>query len=286
MAAGIFPLDTNKVSGYDYGAPLPAGGWNGNGQSYGWTTHQGVDYGTKAGDPIRAPFGGVTKFEQGLLGYGNRLTLTLANGWKFVFGHVAAGSNGSVSQGAIIGTTGKNIGSSVGSVTLVEVHDSSGKAVNPHNIMDALYKKGSATAAQLFGAASGQIIEGAGAPATPPAPAPPGTGPDFAAAWATLLADLQAAPAEAQRNTAAQVGALQNATNQITAGFKPIGDFFSSIGSMLQPKHLWTGFFVGTGAVMIVVGIIIYFKGDAIVVAVNNTGKEAAKVGTEAALAA
>jgi hypothetical protein len=284
LSAGVFPLDTNKVSGYDYGAPLPAGGWNGNGQSYGWNTHQGIDYGTKAGDPIRAPWGGTAKFEQGLLGYGNRLTLTLANGWRFVFGHVAAGSNGAVRQGAVIGTTGRNIGSAQGSVTLVEVHDSNGRAVNPHTILDPLFR-GGATAAQLFGAASGQLMEGAGA-ASPPPPSPPGSGPDFGAAWKTLLDDLAAAPAEAQRNTAAQVGAIQNATNQITAGFKPVGDFFSSIGKMLEPKHLWTGLFVGTGVVMVAVGILIYFKGDAIVVAAQNTGKEAAKVGTEAAVAA
>lgn len=279
--AGVFPLDTNRVSGYDFGAPLPAGGWNGNGESYGWSTHQGVDYGTKAGDPIKAPFAGTTKFEQGLFGYGNKLTLTLANGFKFVFGHVAAGSNGPVRQGAVIGTTGRNVGSSIGSVTLVEVHDPNGRAVNPHTYLDPLFR-GGASAAQLFGAASGQLLE-KGASSSAPAS---DQGPNFQAAWDTLIKDLQAGPAEAQRNTAAQVGAIGAATNQLTAAFKPMGDFFKTVGGLLEPRHLWTGFFVSAGAVMILVGVIIYFKGDQIVVAAQNTGKEAAKVGAETAVAA
>jgi hypothetical protein len=271
------PIDTSRVSGYDYGAPLPSGGWNGNGQSYGWSKHLGVDYGTKPGSAIVAPFGGTTKFEQGVIGYGNKLTLTLANGFKFIFGHVSQGTNGPVTAGMRIGTTGQNVGSAQGSVTLIEVRDPNGVAVNPHTYLDSIFA-GTASATRLFGAASGQLL------AQPPSSegtsgASGGTsGPNLGAAWDTLIKDLQAFPSEASRNTAAQVGALGQAANQVTSAFKPVGDFFGTVQKLIEPKHLWTGFFVGTGVVMVLVGLLIYFKGDDMVAGARTVSVDAAKV--------
>lgn len=278
------PIQTNRVSGYDYGAPVPTSGWNGNGQNYGWLKHLGVDYGTPAGSPIIAPFAGTTSFEEGVLGYGNKLTLTLANGWKFIFGHVAQGTRGPVSAGMRIGTTGRGIGSAIGDVTLVEVHDPNGVAVNPHTYLDPIFA-GTATAGNLFGAASGQLLAQGPAPSdSGSTPAP--SGPNLGAAWNTLIKDLQAFPSEASRNTTAQVGAIGAATNQLTAAFKPMGDFFGTVGGLIQPKHLWTSFFVGLGGVMIIAGLIIYFKGDDIVAGTKQAAKEAGKDAAVAAVAA
>jgi hypothetical protein len=103
------------------------------------------------------------------------------------------------------------------------------------------------------------------------------------------MADLQAFPSEASRNTAAQVGAIGAATNQITAVFKPFGDFFSRVNSLVQPRHLWTGFFVVLGGTMVVVGVVMYLKGDEIAAAgrgaVARAGSEAVKAGEVAAVA-
>src|SRR5205807_2797051 len=86
------PFDTSRDSGYDYGAPMPKGGWTGTGQSFGWETHWGVDYGTRAGDRIVSPFAGTVSAQTGLEGWGNLVTVTLDNGWKMSFGHVAGGA--------------------------------------------------------------------------------------------------------------------------------------------------------------------------------------------------
>jgi len=137
------PFGTNVVSGYDFGAPMPAGGWSSKapGQSYGWQTHNGVDYGTTAGDRIVAPFAGVVNVETNVPGYGNYVTLTLADGYKMGFGHVAAGyANGqTVNPGDLIATAGANVGSAEGSVTIVTWQDPSGKYVNPHDVLDPIF---------------------------------------------------------------------------------------------------------------------------------------------------
>jgi hypothetical protein len=296
------PLDTSRVSGYDFGAPVPAGGWTGTGQTFGWLTHQGVDYGTKVGSAIVAPFAGTTKFEQGLLGYGNRLTLTLANGWKFVFGHVAQGSNGPVAAGARIGTTGQNVGSSQGSVTLVEVHNPAGQAVNPHSILDPIFK-GTATVTGLFGAASGQLLALADQKAvTTPAPATLGQAgsgsvtPGIPAQCANLtgkaLLDCMAAnltlpasggsgafgpsPATGGNDPFGITAGINAAADKVTTATKPITDFFNSVGNLIQPKHLWTSLFVVIGAGMVVSGLVMYFKGGEIVQAAQGAAKDAA----------
>jgi hypothetical protein len=236
----VAPFPVAPVSGYDFGAPLPANGWNGSGQSFGWLKHLGVDYGTKAGQKIKAPWAGVSKFETGLVGYGNRLTITFENGWKFVFGHVASGISGAVAQGQEIGVTGANVGSARGAVTLVEVRNPQGVAVNPHSYIDPLLKNDpGATAGNLFGIGSAimdQLIAAPGAIAKP-------------------LVDAVTAPAKL-------AGRLLGWTT---------------------PTKLWKGFFIGTGVLMMIAGAIIYFKGDQIVVAVQEGSKDVAKAATVAA---
>jgi hypothetical protein len=260
---------------------MPAGGWNGNGQSYGWTTHQGVDYGTAPGKPIIAPFGGTVKFETGLLGYGNRITLTLANGFKFFFGHVAAGVNGPVTAGMRIGTTGSNVGSSKGSVTLVEVHNPSGQAVNPHTYLDPIFRGGAsvlglfgAASDQLFGAASGQLTAG-----TPPPTPPANAGPDWQAAFDALVKNLQAAPAEAGKNAATQAAAATSSASSLADIAS--GKWLKNV--LPTPVHVWRSFFVGLGVVMIGVGVLIYFKGDDMVSAARALPGEAEEAGADAA---
>lgn len=165
MANAPSPLSTSWVSGYDFGAPEPAGGWIGTGESFGWTRHLGSDIGTKAGQPIIAPFGGTATFQTGLVGYGNLLTEQFSNGWEFLFGHVAGGVSGPVKQGQQIGETGANVGSAQGAVTLFAVHDPQGVAVNPDSYLNSLVA-GQATGKSLFGAA-GAALDAPAAPTNP-----------------------------------------------------------------------------------------------------------------------
>lgn len=139
------PFNEQAVSGYDYGAPMPAGGWSSKypGQDLGSQTHiWGVDYGTQAGERIVTPFAGTATVETGLEGFGNRVTITLDNGWKLSFSHVASGTiqNGQrVNPGDLVAIAGANVGSAVGSVTLVGWQDPSGKYVNPHEVLDPIF---------------------------------------------------------------------------------------------------------------------------------------------------
>lgn len=136
------PFGTNTVSGYDFGAPMPKGGWNGTGQSYGWATHMGVDYGTPAGSRIVAPFAGTIEVKTGVVGYGNQVLLHLDNGWTLAFGHVAQGfADGQrVNPGDLIAMSGQNVGSAKGAVTLVTWQDATGKFYNPHLVLDPIFK--------------------------------------------------------------------------------------------------------------------------------------------------
>lgn len=150
------PFGNNVVSGYDFGAPMPAGGWTGTGQSYGWSTHMGVDYGTRAGDRIVSPFAGTVTVQTGVAGYGNYVVVTLDNGWKMGFGHVANGTvqNGErVNPGDLIAIAGANVGSAQGSVTIVTWQDPSGRYVNPHEVLDPIFSGTTFSAIGAQGAA-------------------------------------------------------------------------------------------------------------------------------------
>jgi hypothetical protein len=167
MASVFAPLVTARVSGYDFGAPVPVGGWTGTGQDFGWTRHLGSDIGTPAGSPIIAAADSTLSFQTGLSGYGNLLTEKFSNGWEFLFGHVAGGASGPAKAGQQIGVTGANVGSSQGAVTLFQVRNPQGVDVNPDPILQAL-TSGKASAEQLFGAQSASL-----APSPAPAPAGP-----------------------------------------------------------------------------------------------------------------
>lgn len=139
------------ISGYDFGTPCPPGGWAGSGTCFGWPVHLGTDVGTPAGTPIPAPAAGVATFETGLVGYGNLLKEKLSSGYTVEYGHVASGISGPVTAGQIIGTTGHDVGSAVGSVTLLQVLDPSGNPINPDPFL------------QGVGGGLGAIAGGAGA---------------------------------------------------------------------------------------------------------------------------
>jgi Peptidase family M23 len=135
------PFDTSKISGYDFGQAPPAGGFAGTGAIPGWATHQGIDYGTPAGSRIVAPFAGTvtTTHDQW---NGNLVTVTLDNGWKLSFGHVASNSmqdGARVNPGDLIAISGQNVGDSKGAVTLVTWQDPKGNYVNPHQVMDPIF---------------------------------------------------------------------------------------------------------------------------------------------------
>jgi murein DD-endopeptidase MepM/ murein hydrolase activator NlpD len=137
------PFNTAVISGYKFGDPMPPGGWIGTGQSFGWDKHYGNDYGTKAGDRIVTPFAGTATVETGVEGYGNIVYVTLDNGWKMGFGHVANGSvqNGQrVNPGDLIAIAGHNIGSAQGSVTLVTWQDPQGKFHDPSDVLNPIFQ--------------------------------------------------------------------------------------------------------------------------------------------------
>ena len=155
------PFGNNVVSGYDYGAPMPAGGWTGTGQSFGWDKHYGVDYGTRAGDRIVSPFAGTATVQTGVEGYGNLVTITLDNGWKISFGHVANGTveNGQrVNPGDLVAIAGQNVGSAKGSVTIVTWQDPQGRYANPHDVLDPIF------AGTTFASIGAQGAAGTGMP--------------------------------------------------------------------------------------------------------------------------
>lgn len=135
------PFDTRDVSGYDYGTPMPAGGWTGTGESFGWDKHMGIDYGTPAGSRIVSPFAGTIEVQTGVEGYGSQVLLHLDNGWTMGFGHVAQGfGNGTrVNPGDLIAMSGENIGSARGAVTIVTWQDAQGNYQNPHDVLDPIF---------------------------------------------------------------------------------------------------------------------------------------------------
>jgi hypothetical protein len=155
------PFGSSAVSGYDYGTPMPAGGWTGTGQSFGWDKHYGVDYGTRAGDRIVSPFAGTVTAQNNVPGYGNLVTVTLDNGWKMSFGHVAGGAavNGTrVNPGDLIAIAGKNVGDAQGSVTIVTWQDPQGRYVNPHDVLDPIF------AGATFSSLGAAVAAGTGMP--------------------------------------------------------------------------------------------------------------------------
>ena len=136
------PFDTSTISGYDYGQALPAD----LAKFTGLTNHEGIDYGTPNGSRIVSPFAGTVSVmdasDPQAKYYGQRVTVTLDNGWKLSFGHVGSYSvqNGArVNPGDLLALSGANQGDSSGAVTLVEWQDPSGKFMNPHDVIDPIF---------------------------------------------------------------------------------------------------------------------------------------------------
>ena len=135
------PFDTSKISGFDYGAPLPAD----IAKEAGIPNQNGIDYGTPVGTRIVTPFAGTYNVTPGGP-YGNFVTVTLDNGWRIGFGHVASGTatNGSrVNPGDLVAISGQNEGISQGAVTIVTWQSpydiAHGTYSNPHEIMDPIF---------------------------------------------------------------------------------------------------------------------------------------------------
>jgi hypothetical protein len=136
------PFDTSTISGYDYGQALPAD----LAKFTGLTNHEGIDYGTPNGSRIVSPFAGTISVmapdDPQAKYYGQKVTVTMDNGWKISFGHVGSyqAQNGArVNPGDLIALSGQNQGDSSGAVTLVEYQDPSGKFMNPHDVMDPIF---------------------------------------------------------------------------------------------------------------------------------------------------
>jgi murein DD-endopeptidase MepM/ murein hydrolase activator NlpD len=223
MASVPAPLVTARVSGYDFGAPMPAGGWTGTGQSFGWLRHLGSDIGTPAGSPIVAAEASTLSYQTGLPGYGNLLTEKFANGWSFLFGHVAAGSSGQAQAGQQIGVTGKDVGSSQGAVTLFQVKNPQGVDVNPDPILQALV----GGKVQLYGAQSSSLVP----------PGPVGTGLAIVNPIGTIAAGLGLTAGQA-----AATGASPSDPFGITAAGNALGSSINAIPTSIG--HGLADFFV------------------------------------------
>jgi len=152
------PFAPVAPSGYTFGQPEPKGGWSSKdpGQSFGWTNHMGTDYGTPAGERIVSPFAGTVTNVLNTPGYGNYVEVTLDNGWKIGFGHVAsaAATTGSrVNPGDLIAISGANVGSAQGAVTIVTWQDPNGVYHDPAQMLDPIFKGTTFSAAGIAGAA-------------------------------------------------------------------------------------------------------------------------------------
>lgn len=94
--------------------------------------HNGVDYGGKIGDPVKAADGGTVTYAGWYSGYGNFIKISHGNGKETYYGHLSAINvkNGQkVAQGEVIGKVG-NTGNSTGPHLHFEIRIN-GKPVNP-----------------------------------------------------------------------------------------------------------------------------------------------------------
>lgn len=127
----------------DYDTPTDPGSISdGYFASTGEHKHKGIDYLTRPGMTISAPTAGTVKVTKGWP-YGTLVELTLPDGRRLRFGHLASGiKEGPVNPGEAIGITGipeAGTSNSDGSVTLVEFLSSGGQYLNPHTFMDPVF---------------------------------------------------------------------------------------------------------------------------------------------------
>ena len=133
--------------------------------------HQGTDIFAARGTPVRAPFPGVVRFEDGGLG-GKAAYVTEANGTFYYMAHLDSYSpkfrNGSpVKQGDVVGFVG-DTGNAQGGATHLhfEVHPGGGAAVDPKPLLDGWINEAINNAGNLLGpnnAGVSRAVSGAGA---------------------------------------------------------------------------------------------------------------------------
>jgi len=132
--------------------------------------HQGTDIFAARGTPVRAPFAGTVRFEDGGLG-GKAAYVTQPDGTFYYMAHLDGFakklSNGTaVKQGDVVGYTG-DTGNAAGGATHVhfEVHPRGGGAVNPKPILDSWLNDAITAASGLLAANSvgvSRAVTGAG----------------------------------------------------------------------------------------------------------------------------
>ena len=132
--------------------------------------HQGTDIFGGRGTPVRAPYAGVVRFEEGGLG-GKGAYVTLADGTFYYMAHLDGFaknlSNGkAVKQGDVVGYLGDS-GNALGGSPHVhfEIHPRGGAAVNPKPILDGWLNEAINGAGALLAANSvgvSRAVTGAG----------------------------------------------------------------------------------------------------------------------------
>lgn len=132
--------------------------------------HQGTDIFGARGTPVRAPYAGVVRYEEGGLG-GKGAYVTQADGTFYYMAHLDGFAknfrNGSaVKQGDIVGYLGDS-GNALGGTPHVhfEVHPRGGAAVNPKPILDGWLNEAINNASALLAANSvgvSRAVTGAG----------------------------------------------------------------------------------------------------------------------------
>ena len=132
--------------------------------------HQGNDIFAARGTPVRAPYAGVVRYEDGGAG-GKAAYLTVGDGTYYYMAHLDSyskkfSSGASVKQGDVVGYTG-DTGNAVGGATHVhfEIHPRGGAAVDPKPILDGWLADAINGAAALLVSSSGgapRAVTGAG----------------------------------------------------------------------------------------------------------------------------
>ena len=119
--------------------------------------HEGTDIFAARGTPVRAPFNGIVRFEDGGLG-GKGAYVTLPDGTFYYMAHLDSfakkvSSGSAVKQGDVIAYVGDS-GNAAGGAPHVhfEIHPRGGPAVNPKPILDAWLAEAINGAAALLAA--------------------------------------------------------------------------------------------------------------------------------------
>lgn len=132
--------------------------------------HEGTDIFADRGTPVRAPFAGVVRYEDGGLG-GKGAYVTTADGTYYYMAHLDSfstkiRSGSAVKQGDVVGYVGDS-GNAVGGSPHVhfEIHPRGGAAVNPKPFLDAWLTEAINNASALLAANSAGVsraVTGAG----------------------------------------------------------------------------------------------------------------------------